>query len=261
MTAPRRIVPVAIAAAILAASAVAPAHAAPQWKNLLEKARKQVQGTHADTSLPQSDIVAGLKEALAQGTTNAIRQLGRTDGFWSNAGVRIPLPGALRQVGDIARKLGQGEKVDAFQLSLNRAAEKAVPQVADIFGDAIRAMTLDDARKILGGGDDAATQYFRRVAGDKLATRIRPIVARATDSVGVTRRYKALTASAGNGALGGLVGQLGGGHGSSDLDLDQYVTDKTLDGLFATIASEEKSIRHDPAARTTDLLKKVFGGH
>lgn len=250
----------------LAAAAVLPAAGqAGQLKDLLKQARQQVAGQAPSgtagpgAGLPGSDIAAGLKEALAKGTTNAINSLGRNDGFWKNAKVRIPLPGKLEQAGQLARQLGQGTKVDAFELSLNRAAEKAVPQVADLFGDAIRKMTVDDARGILTGGEHAATDYFRRVAGDALAERIRPIVAQATDSVGVTQKYKAFTAGNGGGALGGALGALAGGKGGSALDLDGYVTGKTVDGLFTTIADQEKSIRENPAARTTDILKRVFG--
>ncbi|HEX5306358.1 MAG TPA: DUF4197 domain-containing protein [Dyella sp.] len=260
---------------VLALAGAAPAVVATphgdngQFKDLLNKARQAAQtragSTDAASQLPASDIAAGLKEALARGTTNAINALGRDGGFWNNPKVRIPLPGKLEQAGQLARQLGQGAKVDAFELSLNRAAEKAVPQVADIFGDAIRKMTLDDARGILSGGDHAATDFFRRVAGDALAARIRPIVAQATDSVGVTQKYKAFTAGSGGGALGGALGSLGalgGGSksGHSPLDLDDYVTQKTMDGLFTTIGEQEQSIRQNPAARTTDLLKKVFGG-
>lgn len=237
-----------------------------QFKDLLDKAKQaakaQVDGNPSNSNLPGSDVVAGLKEALAKGTTKAINSLGREGGFWNNPKVRIPLPGKLEQAAKIARELGQGEKVDAFELSLNRAAEKAVPQVADIFGNAIRKMTLQDARGILSGGDHAATDFFRRVAGDELTARIRPIVAKATDSVGVTQKYKAFTSGSGGGALGGVLGALGGREksGSSSLDLDDYVTRKTMDGLFTEIANEEQTIRHNPAARTTDLLRKVFGG-
>jgi hypothetical protein len=240
-----------------------PAAAAGQFKDLLNKVRQSTHATSAKGSnLPASDIAAGLKEALAKGTTSAINNLGRDGGFWNNAKVRIPLPGKLEQAGKLARQLGQGAKVDAFELSMNRAAEKAVPQVAEIFGDAIRRMTLSDARGILTGGDHAATDYFRRVAGDALTARIHPIVAKATDSVGVTQKYKALTSGSSSGALGGLLGALGEGkstQGGSPLDLDDYVTAKTLDGLFTEIGAQEQSIRSNPAARTTDLLKKVFG--
>lgn len=239
-----------------------------QFKDLLNKVKASTHASNSSpgSNLPDSDIASGLKEALAKGTTNAINSLGRDGGFWNNSKVRIPLPGKLEQAGKLAKQLGQGAKVDAFELSMNRAAEKAVPQVAQIFGDAIRKMTLSDARGILAGGDHAATDYFRRVAGDALTARIHPIVAKATDSVGVTRKYKAFTAGSGGGALGGALGSLGslGGHksnkGGGTLDLDDYVTAKTLDGLFTEIGDQEQSIRHNPGARTTDLLKKVFGG-
>ena len=244
---------------------------AGQFDSLLNKAKQAAHGSSSSnlgSNLPTSDIASGIKEALAKGTTNAINSLGREGGFSNNPSVRIPLPGKLEQAGKLARKLGQGAQVDAFQLSLNRAAEKAVPQVADIFGNAIRSMTVEDARGILTGGDHAATDFFRRVAGDALTARIHPIVANATSSVGVTQKYKAFTSSRGGGALGGLGGALdkfGGGKakadGSSSLDLDNYVTAKTLDGLFAMIGQEEQSIRQNPAARSTDLLKKVFGGN
>ena len=252
---------------LLAAVTLPVAATGTQFKDLLDKAKQQASHLSSNSpvgaNLPTSDIAAGLKEALAKGTTNAIDSLGRNNGFWDNPKVRIPLPGKLEQVAGLARKAGMGAKVDAFELSLNRAAEKAVPQVADIFGDAIRKMTLSDARGILGGGDHAATDYFRRVAGPALAARIKPIVDKATSSVGVTEKYKSLTASTGGGGLGSVLGALGGHSGkggNSPLDLDDYVTDKTIDGLFTTIGEQEKSIRDNPAARTTDLLKKVFGG-
>ena len=234
-----------------------------QFKDLLNKVKSSTHGSNSSlgSNLPDSDIASGLKEALAKGTTNAINSLGRDGGFWNNSKVRIPLPGKLEQAGKLAKQLGQGAKVDAFELSMNRAAEKAVPQVAQIFGDAIRKMTLSDARGILTGGDHAATDFFRRVAGDALTARIHPIVAKATDSVGVTQKYKSFTSGSG-GQLGSVLGALGGsksGNGGSPMDLDDYVTTKTLDGLFTEIGAQEQSIRQNPAARSTDLLKKVFG--
>ena len=236
-----------------------------QFKDLLNKVKQSSHGSQSQlgANLPASDIGAGLKEALAKGTTNAINSLGRDGGFWNNSKVRIPLPGKLEQAGKLARQLGQGAKVDAFELSMNRAAEKAVPQVAQIFGDAIRKMTLNDARGILTGGDHAATDYFRRVAGDALTARIHPIVVKTTDSVGVTQKYKSFTSGSSGGELGGMLGKFGGGKSHKDgspLDLDNYVTQKTIDGLFTEIGAEEQSIRTNPGARTTDLLKKVFGG-
>jgi hypothetical protein len=252
---------------LLLAGTVLPALATGQLDSLLKQLKHGSHGnTGAAASLPSSDIAAGLKEALAKGTTSAINSLGRTDGFWGNAKVRIPLPGKLEQAGRLARQLGQGARVDAFELSMNRAAEKAVPQVADIFGDAIRKMTLQDARGILTGGDHAATDFFRRVAGGALTARIKPIVTQATERVGVTQKYKSLTSAHGGTGLGGVLGSLGGlgggkttGKGGNPLDLDDYVTAQTLDGLFTMIGEQEQSIRRNPAARTTDLLKKVFG--
>jgi hypothetical protein len=245
-------------AAFASPAAPAPAGAPQQWKDLLQ----QITGRNSktDNALPESEVVDGLKQALATGTTRAIRQLGRHDGYWGNPDVRIPLPGKLQSVARLARQLGQGDKVDAFQLSMNRAAEKAVPEVADLFGQAIRKMTLKDARGILQGGDHAATDYFRRVEGKQLAERIRPIVARATDRVGVTRRYKALMSGSSGGTLGTALSLLDRSGREKDLDLDTYVTDQALDGLFRTLGKEEQAIRKDPAARTTALLRKVFGG-
>ncbi len=199
----------ALAVAVLPLSAAG----SGQFKDLLNKVKQSTHASNASqpgSNLPNSDIAAGLKEALAKGTTNAINSLGRDGGFWNNSKVRIPLPGRLEQAGKLARQLGRGAKVDAFELSMNRAAEKAVPQVAEIFGDAIRKMTLNDARGILTGGDHAATDFFRRVAGDALTARIHPIVAKATDSVGVTQKYKSFTAGSMSGELGSALGAFGG---------------------------------------------------
>ena len=256
-----------LAAALVIAAGSFAAAGAGQFDKLLNKVKQSTHmssNTQLGSNLPNSDIAAGLKEALAKSTTNAIKSLGQNGGFSNNSGVRIPLPGKLDQAGKLARQLGQGAKVDAFELSMNRAAEKAVPQVAQIFGDAIRKMSLSDARAILTGGNHAATDYFRRVAGDALTARIHPIVANATSSVGVTQKYKAFTAGSTGGALGGALGSLGSFAGKSKnssgspLNLDDYVTSKTLDGLFTEIGAQEQSIRQNPAARSTDLLKKVF---
>ncbi len=262
----RTIVRHALLAIVLAAvaSATASAEANP-FNELMNKVESSQQSARLGSRLPSRDIAAGLKEALAKGASNAINSLGRRGGFWNNPRVRIPLPGRLEQAAGLARKLGQGAEVDAFELSMNRAAEKAVPQAAQIFADAIRRMTLSDARRILEGGNHAATDYFRRVAGGALIARIHPIVAQATASVGVTQKYKAFTSSSAGGELNGALGVLesiGGKSksGGSPLDLDDYVTQKTLDGLFAVIGEQERSIRENPAARTTDLLRRVFGG-
>ena len=209
-----------------------------QFKDPLDKVKHSTQ--HADSSLlgsnlPTSDIAAGLKGALTKGAAPAINSLGRNGGFRNHPRVRIPLPGELEQAGKRGRPLGQGAKVDAFALGMNRAAEKAVPLVAQICGGAIRQMTLREAHGILAGGDHAATDYFRRVDGIALTARIQAIVAKATDSVGVTQKYKSFTSGARDAALGGLPGKFGGDtsdRGASPLDLDDYLTPKALDGLF-----------------------------
>jgi len=206
----------------------------------------------ATAALSESDIGAGLKEALSIGAERAIDFLAKPGGFLDNDKVRIGLPGSLDTIAKGLRMAGQGALVDEFETTMNRAAEAAIPKTLDIVKQTVADMTLNDARKILSGGDDAATRYLREKAGPALAEAIKPIVSKATDQVGATAAYKKLTANAGGGMLGGLMG-------GSSLDLDGYVTDKTLDGLFLMLAEEEKKIRTNPIARSTDLLKKVFG--
>jgi hypothetical protein len=204
------------------------------------------------SALSNSEVVAGLKEALANGVETAINTLGQPGGFVGNSLVEIAIPDSLSTVAKGARALGQGSQVDTLELTMNKAAEQAVPEAATILGDAIRAMSVEDGMAILNGKDDAATQYFRRVSETKLAAGFKPIVTRATDQVGVTSAYKDMT-----GSLGPLLSMA---TGKNDLDIDNYITDEALDGLFTYIAKEEKNIRQNPAARVTDLLKKVFGG-
>ena len=165
---------------------------------------------------------------------------------------RIPMPDSLKTIEDGLRKVGQDKYADEFVLTMNRAAEQAVPEGAEIFGSAIRSMSIEDAKGILNGPDDAATKYFRRTSGDKLVNRFLPIVERSTDRVGVTSNYKE------------MVGKLGFASRFVDtesLDVDHYVTNKAVDGLFLMVAREEKLIRENPAARTTELLKKVFSNN
>lgn len=200
----------------------------------------------------QSQAAAGVKEALASGVKTAINQLGRKDGFLGDAAVRIPLPGKLDTLAKTARKLGQGKYVDQLEESMNRAAEQAVPAAADVFSDAIRAMSVKDALDIVSGGSDSATQYFRRSSGDKLKQAILPIVSQQTSQTGVAQRYKDLSKKG-----GGLLGKVGG---TESVDLDDYVADKALDGLFHVIAQQEAEIRRNPVATGSALLKSVFGG-
>lgn len=177
----------------------------------------------------------------------SIKRLGTTDGFLKDQVVRIAVPKSMRTLADTASKLGAGKYVDEFETSMNRAAEKAVPAAADIFADAIRQMTVKDALGIVRGEPDAGTQYFRRVTEDKLRDSFLPIVSKATGETGVTKSYKKLSKK--GGGLGGLMG------GGESMDLDGYVTDKAMDGLFYYIAEQENRYartRWPPAQRCSD---------
>jgi hypothetical protein len=207
--------------------------------------------------LSDAQIGEGLKEALSIGAERAVAILGQDGGFLEDPQVRIPLPGTLDSAAQALRAVGQGHYVDEFETAVNRAAEQAVPQTLAIVKQTVQDMTLQDVRGILSGGDDAATRFLRERAGDSLRTAVRPIVSTATDRAGATAAYKSLKRQA-DGLLGGF-GSLGGLVDTGLLDLDDYVTDKTLDGLFLKLATEEKRIRDNPVARTTDILKTVFG--
>jgi hypothetical protein len=230
---------------------------------MLDDLKSMVSSTNGSASslasLSDNQVVDGLKQALGNGVTKAVASLGHSDGFLTNLEVKIPLPGKLQNVEKVVRMAGQGQLVDDFEASMNHAAEQAVPVAADIFGDAIKQMSIQDAKNILSGPDDAATQYFRRTTETNLFTAFYPIVQKATDQVGVTQKYKALMDKFSSANL------LGGMFGNSSrvtlsaTDLDTYVTGRALDGLFKLVADEEKDIRANPAARTTDLLKTVFG--
>lgn len=197
-------------------------------------------------------VVSGLKEALTIGSANAVSSTSKVDGYFANQAIRILVPEKVRKVADVLGTVGYQKEVDDFVLSMNRAAEKAAPLAKAHFVEAIREMTFEDARRILGGGDTAATDYFRGKTQKKLYDEFRPVVSASMDEVGVTRSYKNLV-----GKYSALP--MVGGKAES-VDLDDHVTTKALDGLFLVLGQEEKKIRTDPAARVTDLLKDVFGG-
>lgn len=199
--------------------------------------------------LADADIAKGLKEALGKGVSTSIASLGKTDGYFGNQAVKILLPEQLQKLEAPLRLAGKGQLVDDLVLAMNRAAEQAVPQAANILGDAVKNMSVSDAKGVLTGPEDAATQYFRKSSGAKIGELMQPIISKATDSVGVAKAYKKLTANP-------LAASLAQSYG---LDLDAYVNAKAQDGLFTMIAKEEKDIRTNPAERTTSLLKKVFG--
>ena len=258
--------------AAVAALLVQGAHAG--WfdavKEGLEAAVQSPTGNETTKALTSAEIDGGLKEALRVGTRAAIKELGREDGYFGNALVKIPVPENVQTIAAGLRKVGMGKYVDDFILSLNRAAEQAVPETAEIFADAITGMSLEDARRILNGPDDAATEYFRKSAGTALNAAILPIVKEYTAKTEVTTYYKAmvnaydsyaapLVEKSGLGGLLGMAQQEGDSPRYSARDLDGYITGKSLDGLFSMLAEEEKKIRTDASARTTDLLAKVFG--
>ncbi len=224
----------------------------PKLDDLSKQLGKLPQSSAAKSAGGSGDgktDAAGIKEALAVGTERAVASLGRADGYFGNAAVKILMPSSLQKVAEVARTVGYQKQVDEFTLSMNRAAEAAAPLAANIFGDAIRAMTLDDVHAILGGGDTAATDFFKRKTHDKLYAAFKPVVSKKVDEVGATRAYKAMIGKYESVPM----------MGKESLDLDHYVTEKSLDGLFTMLGQEEKSIRTNPAARTTDLLKSVFG--
>lgn len=207
------------------------------------------EGRTAGTGLDEGTIASGLKDALSVGTKNAVNLVSRLNGYFGNEAIKILMPENIRKATDLASKLGFQKQVDEFILSMNRAAENAAPKAASHFADAIKAMTIEDARKILSGSNTAATEYFKSKTSSKLYEDFKPSVSESMNKVGVTRAYNAMM---------GKVPTLPFGK-SESLDLDHYVTTKALDGLFYMVGQEEQKIRTNPVARTTDLLKKVFG--
>lgn len=205
-------------------------------------------GLGRQVGLTDAKIGSGLKEALRVGTENAVNLTGQTDGYFLNEAIKILMPEKLQSVEKGLRLVGYGPQVDEFVLSMNRAAERAAPRAKEIFWDAIAAMSFDDARKILGGGETAATDYFKDKTTDRLTGAFRPVVDQAMNEVGATRRYKE------------LIGRYEAIPFAKDVafDVDEYVVAEALDGLFFVVGQEERKIRTDPAARVTDLLEEVF---
>ena len=199
--------------------------------------------------ITQAEAVQGLKTALEQGAHAAVRTLGRTDGFLKDKRVRIPLPESLQRSEKLMRQVGAGRYADELIVTMNRAAEAAVPQAQAVFVDAVKKMSVQDAKKILAGGNTAGTEYFRRATRGDLRKRFLPIVKRATAKVKLAQAYQQY---AGHAASFGLVKK-------DQADLDAYVTNEALDGLYFMIAEEEKKIRKDPVGTGKAILKKVFG--
>jgi len=214
---------------------------------LKEKGMEQL-GVSGSAGLSNEKIISGLKEALEVGTENAVQLTGNVDGYLKNEAIKILLPEKLQSMDQALRMVGFGPQIDEFVVSMNRAAEQAAPLAKPIFKEAVTGMTFEDGKKILNGGDTAATDYFKEKTKAKLTEAFKPKVAQAMDQVGVAAQYKA------------LVGQYTSLPfvSAEQFDLDSYVVGKSLDGLFHTLAQEEQKIRANPAARVTDLLKEVF---
>ena len=201
------------------------------------------------SDLTQSDASGGLKDALTQGAQIAVKQLGKPGGFSDNDEVRIELPGKLGKAAQTMKMMGMGEQVEELEASMNKAAEAAVPQAQAILVDAVKKMTVSDAKAILAGGQDSATQYLNKSSREQIRAKFLPIVKQATDKVGVAQQYNSF---AGQAAALGVVD-------AKSANVENYVTEKALDGLFKMIAEQEASIRQNPAGAATSLAKKVFG--
>lgn len=196
--------------------------------------------------LSNKDASGGLKEALTQGATMAVASLGKTDGFLGNPKVKIPLPENLAKIESVMRTFGMGAQADELVTGMNRAAEQAVSQATPLLVDAVKKMSVQDAKDVLSGGEDAATQYFRRTTAEPLRQKFRPLATKAVAKVGLAQKYNQLVSKA---ASFGLQQQ----------NLEDYVTDKALEGLYLMIAEQEKAIRANPLEAAGSLAKKVFG--
>lgn len=200
-------------------------------------------------AISAGDASAGVKEALAKGADYAVSSLGKNGGFLGNARVKIPLPGYLAKADSALRMFGLGKQADQLVDTMNHAAENAVAEARPILGESIRKMSIQDAKGILTGGDDSVTQYFRRSSAEQLTARFMPIVKAETRKLKLAEQYNKF---AGKAASAGLVDK-------KNADIDRYVTQKAMDGLFLMIAEEEKKLRSNPVAAGSALLSKVFG--
>jgi len=211
-----------------------------------------ISATAAAAELPgitNADAASGLKQALTDGSAAAVAQLGVENGFFANPKVKIPLPPALQRVESALRFAGMKKQADDLVLTMNRAAEAAVPEAKALLVDSVRQMSIKDAKGILTGGDTAATDYFRRTTQKQLTQRFLPIVKKTTDRVGLAEQYNSL---AGQGVQLGLIKQ-------DQSTIEGYVTQKALDGLYLMIAEQEKSFRQNPMGAASDIVKRVFG--
>jgi len=209
--------------------------------------------THANalslSDLSNTEASGGLKEALIQGASKAVGQLSAADGFFGNKEVKIPLPSSMKKAEKAMRMFGMGKQADELVLKMNRAAEAAVPEAKALLVDSVKKMSVADAKSILTGGNDAATQYFKKTTSGPMADKFLPIVKKATENVELAKQYNKFA------EMGGKYGLVQ----NDQVNLEQYVTQKTLDGVYLMMAKEEAAIRQDPVGQASGLLKKVFG--
>jgi hypothetical protein len=216
---------------------------------IVNKAKKEIN-KNKKTHLSNDEIIGGLKQALEVGTNNSVSEASKINGYFGNAKIKIPFPPDVKKIETKARELGMDKEVYRFVLTLNRAAEEASKQAAPVFLDAIKGLTVTDGVKILNGADDAATQYLKQNTSGQLEQKFKPIVRKALQTVKITKYWNPIITTYNKIPF---VEQM-------NPDLEEYTTQKAIQGLFKLIAEEETKIRKDPAARITDLLKKVFGG-
>lgn len=215
----------------------------------LEDFFKDIQKYIKTDEISENRIIEGLKEALEIGTANAVKVVSKVNGYYDNKQIRIPLPENVKKVEGILDAVGYGPKLDEFERSMNRAAENAAPHAKALFWDSIKGMRFADARRILDGRENEATVYFEEKTRERLTELFKPLVNEAMSEVGVTHTYQKVDDKIRSMPFTEAL----------QFDLDQYVTDQALDGLFFMLAKEELKIREDPAARVTELLKDVFG--
>lgn len=199
--------------------------------------------------ITNKDAVSGLRQALTDGAAAAVGKLGVENGFFGNTRVKIPLPESLQKVEGLMRAMGMKRQADELELAMNRAAETAVAEATPLLVDAVKQMSVQDAKGILTGSETSATDYFRRTSADALGRKFLPVVKKATAKVGLAEKYNSI---AGKGAQLGLVN-------ADQATIEQYVTKKSLDGLYTIIADEEKALRQDPVGAASSIVQKVFG--
>ncbi|MGA7180172.1 MAG: DUF4197 domain-containing protein [Thiobacillaceae bacterium] len=245
-----------LVAVLLAAGLASPAYAfdfgslQDQLKGLMNQGSATSTAPKSGVdSLTPSEINGGLKEALTKGAEAAVAQLGKTDGFWADPKLRIPLPANLQKVSKVMKTLGMGKQVDALELGMNRAAEAAVPEAKNLLVGAVKDMSLEDAKGVLTGGDTAATDFFRKKTESALSVKFLPIVKQTTDKVGLAQTYNTY---AGTAARFGAIN-------SDQATIENYVTKEGLDRLYTVIGEQEKAFRTNPLQSGSELIKKVFG--